>query len=116
MTFNAAAAVTAYPQLYALIGGYFHQDWADEFEGLPRAALDGFTAPGGPEVNAAAAEIDALLRSHDDLQLAKILERFDNNYNYAFDGYTARTWLEAVREHLRAPRNDARAHRGTSGG
>ncbi len=92
-----------YPRFHQLIGGYFNQDWYDEYDGSVQAALADYIAPFEVhELERTAVEIDTLLAKYGDDQLEQILERLDNNYMYKEDGgYTARTWLEAIRAHLR---------------
>ncbi len=80
------------PCLFQLIGGYFHQDWYDEFGGSPQAALEAYVAAStSSELGETAAEIDVLLAANRDDALAQIFIRFDNNYLYEEDaGSTAR--------------------------
>jgi CdiI immunity protein len=97
-----ADADREYPALYQLFGGYFHQDWLQEY-GDPEAALRAFVVEAPPDaVRAAGAEVDRLLAAgFDDASLAALLERgFDCNFVPAAQAGGPAAWLREVRAAL----------------
>ena len=102
MPLSRAELDAAYPHSYRLLAGYFNQDWYFEY-GSTNAALDAYVSAyaGGPEPEKAGAEIDSLLATNTDAQLEHILQTLRHSYLYADDGYTARTWLQVIRNRLR---------------
>jgi len=97
-----ADADSEFPALFQLFGGYFHQDWHEEYA-TPGAALTAFIEEAPPEaVREAAVELQRLLDLPvDDEALAKLLRAgFDCNYVPSRDGLTTTQWLTAVRDRL----------------
>ena len=97
-----ADADSEFPALFQLFGGYFHQDWRQEYA-TPSAALTAFIEEAPPEaVREAAVELQRVLDLPiDDEALTKLLHAgFDCNYVPSQDGLTATQWLTAVRDRL----------------
>lgn len=93
-----------YPNLFQLFGGYFHQDWAEDYEGSPQAVLDDYVASCAPfEIEETIAEIGSLVAvvSSEDA-LRELLLRFDNNYVYdEHAGFSPSMWFETIATRLR---------------
>ncbi len=99
-----AGADREYPALYQLFGGYFHQDWREEYAD-PDAAVHAFLEEAPPDaVIAAREELDDLLaRGLGEDSLRALLERgFDCNYVPDNQGERPSHWLESLRGGLRA--------------
>ena len=97
--------------LSQFFGCYFRQDCFDIYRD-EQAVIDAYVAEVvGPEIEATAKEIDALLEACSDTDLEEFVDRHCCYY-YAGDGYSARTWLNRIRSRLRAgptPHRDAQA-------
>jgi hypothetical protein len=91
-----------FPTLVQFFGGYFHQDWVDEFSD-PEAAIAAFVS---------GASTDAIRSACDELSRAVLLarqgaegpQRFLHElgcyYDPAADGLAVPDWLEWVRKKL----------------
>jgi phenylalanyl-tRNA synthetase beta subunit len=94
----------AFPALYQLLAGYFHQDWRDEFAS-PEAAVRSFAAEAPPAaVDAAVAELDRLLGWElDEAALTRLLwDGFGCDYVPQSDETAPSRWLATVRAALAA--------------
>jgi hypothetical protein len=92
---------SAYPQLHQFLGGYFHQDWAEDGDAW-QPVVDDFSAesPGSVVVDTAA-ELRALLGAgFADIDLAVMLERLGGSVVPSAFGMTATSWLGAVLQRL----------------
>lgn len=88
------------PALKLLLGAYFHQDWFDEFADED-AAVDAFVQ-GEPHLRGQVlAEIDDLLGSMDEAQVAAYLDSIGCEYLPA-GGVGYRGWLEQIAAHVRS--------------
>jgi hypothetical protein len=91
-----------YPQLWQLLGGYFHQDW--DLAGPDwRAVVATYRAESDPQDPARAArEIGTLLNAtEDDGELERIVyDDFGCDFYLPGAGLTVREWLAAVRRTL----------------
>jgi len=97
-----AEADRAFPALYQLFGGYFHEDWRDEYDSSD-VALRAFVSEAPAQAIAAARdELDRLLSSgFDDAALTRLLEHgFRCDYVPATDGITSSQWLAHVQQLL----------------
>jgi len=97
-----AGADSEFPALFQLFGGYFHQDWHEEYA-TTRDAVSAFVREAPPDaVSAAVRELDQLLAMDlDEAALSRILrEGFDCNYVPQVDELTNRDWLVQLRELL----------------
>ena len=86
-----------YEELCQLMGGYLHEDFAEEF-GSPWNAVDSFV-DGSPDwaplVSSQIREILASVTSEEDL--AQVVHHvLGSAYSVTADGWTYREWLEAV--------------------
>jgi len=94
-----ANAAAEFPALARLFGGYFHQDWHEEYE-TTSSAVTAFLHD-APSVTAAAAAADVerlLALGLDDELLGRVLrEGFDCNYVPAVDELTSMQWLQQLR-------------------
>jgi CdiI immunity protein len=97
-----ATADSEYPALFQLFGGYFHQDWHEEYV-TTRDAVNAFVHEAPPQaVRAAVEELDRLLAQRlDESALSRLLqEGFDCNYVPQVDEMTNRDWLAQLRDLL----------------
>jgi len=101
----AAGAARDFPSLTRFFGGYFHQDWQEEY-GSSTAAVHAFLrdAP-APSTAKTAAELDRVLAMDiDDAALGRLLrEGFECNYVPQVDELSNRAWLQRVRALLQPP-------------
>jgi hypothetical protein len=98
-----AQADTEFPALFQLFGGYFNEDWREEYP-TPAAAIAAFKVEAPRDaVRATAAELDTLLAAGlDDDALSRLLDLgFGSNYVPQRDGIGVSTWLAEVRDALR---------------
>ena len=101
MPLSRAELDAAYPRAYQLLGGYFNQDWYFEYDGSAQAALNDYvSAFDALDLARTASEIDTILTKNSDDGLKQLLRTLHHSYMYEDDGYTARTWLEAIRDRL----------------
>ena len=90
-----------FPRLYNLFGAYFHVDWVPTYGDAPQAAIDDFkSALDTGEIHETIVEIDALLSTFSDTEVAKVIDRLGNCYYYENGGFDARTWLTEIRREL----------------
>ncbi|MGH7686220.1 MAG: contact-dependent growth inhibition system immunity protein [Candidatus Dormibacteria bacterium] len=101
----AARAEHDFPALARFFGGYFHQDWQEEY-GSSTAAVAAFVRD-APAAGAAktAAELDRVLALDlDDPALGRLLyDGFECNYVPQVDELSNRAWLQRVRALLQPP-------------
>lgn len=101
----AAGAEREFPALTRFFGGYFHQDWQEEY-GSSGAAIDAFVRD-APAASAAktAAELERVLALDlDDPALGRLLyDGFECNYVPQVDELSNRVWLQRVRAQLQPP-------------
>lgn len=92
---------TNLPNLDEIFGGYFHQDWQDD---APTAMgiVDRYLSEWPQaEVASAADELQALLASATEEELAGWLKALGSYYAPTADGLTCRNWLDQVLKKLR---------------
>jgi len=103
-----AGADSDFPALFQLFGGYFHQDWHEEYP-TTRDAVSAYVREAPPDAaHAAVLEIDRLLDMRlDEAALSRLLrEGFDCNYVPQVDELTNEAWLAQLRDLLSSrPRN-----------
>ena len=105
---TTARAASEYPTLARLFGGYFHQDWHEEYP-TSSAALSAFLHEAPPRTaTAAASEIARLLEQPlDDESLGRVLhDGLDCNYVPPLDELTNADWLRQLRQQLAPSRSD----------
>ena len=91
-----------YPELVALFGGYFHQDFDFDY-GSPEETIDAYARDVGPERSRGfVREMRALLAASPDDELERMLERSGNCYAFETRAFDARGWLTYVVERLDA--------------
>lgn len=85
------------PALKQVLGGYLHEDFAEEFGSADEALRSAAKDQGAGQVIDALAELDALLRSSfTDEQLTDLIEGLTTGYSPVLDGWEIRSWLEHV--------------------
>ena len=92
-----------FPALTQLLGAYFHQDWADEFETDTSALAALVTGEPKSRLAEGAKEIELLLNSHlseSDLG-AVLVEHIGCYFEPASIGFGQVDWLRRVQEILR---------------
>ena len=97
-----AGADSEFPALFQLFGGYFHQDWHEDYA-TTRDAASAFVRDAPPDgVRAAVRELDQLLDMRlDEATLSRLLrEGFDCNYVPQVDELTNHDWLVQLRQLL----------------
>ena len=97
-----ARADSEFPALFQLFGGYFHQDWHEEYA-TTQAALSAFLRDAStPTTAAVVADIDRVLALHlDDAALHRVLiEGLDCNYVPGIDERPVDQWLRQLRDLL----------------
>ena len=97
-----AQASHDFPALARLFGGYFHQDWHEEYA-TTQAALSAFIRDASTSTTAAVvADIDRVLALHlDDAALHRVLiEGLDCNYVPGIDERPVDQWLRQLRDLL----------------
>jgi hypothetical protein len=91
-----------FPALMQLFGGYFHQDWVDEFS-TPDDAIAAFKAGASPEsVYSIREELNRmlLLVRHDLEDQQVLIRELGCYYDPTADGIPIADWLEEVREKM----------------
>jgi hypothetical protein len=91
-----------FPNLVQFLGGYFHQDFIDDY-GTPDNAIKAFLSENSPEtVQAVCRELDEVI---------PLVEQMDNPNDFLYrvigcfyypqaDGFTVVEWLRHVRQQL----------------
>ncbi|MFC6287604.1 contact-dependent growth inhibition system immunity protein [Nocardioides sp. GCM10027113] len=95
------------PALAQLIGGYFHQDWTDEFASVAEAvsAFISNTPDLAPELPA---EIKELLRdTSTDAEVESYLDGLGNQYTVREGEGGYRGWLASIAARVRAATSQA---------
>lgn len=93
-----------YPNLFDLVGGYYHQDWYELYDGSPQTALDDFVSSStARQLASAIAELEQLCATtRGEAYYGSILRRLDNNYRFhEHGGLTAEIWLRTILTRLR---------------
>ena len=91
-----------FPALTQFFGGYFHQDWVDEFS-TPEDAIDAFRTGASTEsICSVCEELDRTLllvqRGSEDPQ--RVLQELGCYYDPAADGLAVTDWLEQLQKKL----------------
>lgn len=91
-----------FPALHRFFGGYFHQDWQEEYATSSAAVAAYLRDAPRPSVLRTAAELDRVLALDvDDAVLGQLLrDAFDCNYVPHVDELSNRAWLERIRDRL----------------
>ena len=94
-----AQAPVEFPALARLFGGYFHQDWHEDYDTTASAVAAFLLDAPSATAAAAAADIERLLALRlDDGDLGRVLrEGLDCNYVPAVDELTNERWLHQLR-------------------
>jgi CdiI immunity protein len=96
-------AMSEFPNLFQVFGGYLHQDFGLEFGSADEALGAAAAGQGSEMVGAAIVEIDGLLGrrlSHDELEA--VIERLTIGYAPELEGWDAHEWLAHARAILEA--------------
>ncbi|WP_048438935.1 contact-dependent growth inhibition system immunity protein [Caenimonas sp. SL110] len=90
---------TTFPNLEELIGGYFHQDWADDATssvGVLDRYLSEWPLEDVPKVQA---ELAVVLQQSDE-EIPRTLSALGNSFDPACEGVSYRQWLDQIRTRL----------------
>lgn len=92
-----------FPSLHRFFGGYFHEDWQQDYSSTTAAVAAYLHEAPLSSATSTAAELDRLLVLQvDDAALGRLLrDGFDCNYVPQADELSTRAWLERVRDELR---------------
>jgi hypothetical protein len=94
--------MTETPALAHLMGAYFHQDWADEFDGDFRAAVDVFVAETPDLPRLLPAEVEQVLSLHtDDDSVEQYLGSLGCEYTLLPGEGGYRGWLTEIARRVR---------------
>ncbi|MFC6287605.1 contact-dependent growth inhibition system immunity protein [Nocardioides sp. GCM10027113] len=91
------------PALEHLVGAYFHQDWADEFDDDPDRAVDAFVRDSPTVAPRLPREVDELLLklSNED-SIHSHLASLGSHFTPAPEDGSYREWLASVANRVRA--------------
>jgi len=100
-----ARADSEFPALFQLFGGYFHQDWHDEYATTAAAATTFRLEAPPAAVGAALAEIERVLAMRlDERTLGRLLhDGFGCSYVPQVDELSNEQWLRQLRAQLQPP-------------
>ena len=84
-----------------LIGGYFHQDWTDDYTTWEEA-IDDFVATDRSTAEQAPPAIRALLQSTDESGLTDICNQIDGSWNFGRIAGTYTRWFEMILDRIEA--------------
>ena len=91
----------SYPELSAMLGGYFHQDWDLEQDSLSGVVANFVSTTDPAVVRATAAEADDFLKDHPSDLLAAFERAFRPEITIGQNDDEARDWLRWLAGELR---------------
>jgi len=93
----------SYPNLYLLMGAYFHQDWLMEASSAPEVISNFVRKEPNEVLRGLVDELDYLLAGdQDELKLRRVIDAAGGAFDPIAEGVSLAQWLVSVRDKVKS--------------